>query len=351
MEGGSYMRIYHFALLFLAFFLAVVLSTDLKIGKLKSVENEKKELTQSLDTATSDAINYLARTGSYGTNTVNRAEVLKTFYTSLYTSMGIISDNRAKEEVELYIPVILLCDMDGYYAYYYDEYKTDDGSTYSKRKWSEKMPYYYEDNYFVYRFTLSDVVTLYDVHHLLGSPKDVLEMDYHELQTEDSYKSFRNSHGDCIMLNKEKYQLAKTNAITNQLEKVMQYYTNKYNSIAKNNGITYNFSFPSKEQGEWAQYINRINLIVVFQGYPYGVDHNYQFNKVASAGADVIKKEVYYVEKKGWFYLAHRAGCPKLEESTTVLEETFESLKDCAAIGAYCCDECMKHGSRVPEIK
>ena len=318
---------------------------------MKAIENEKKELTESLDTATSDTINYLARSGVYGTNTVNRTEVINSFLTSLYTSMGIISDRHAQEQLEMYIPVILLCDTDGYYVYYYDEFKSNDGKTYSIRKWSEKMPYFFADNYFVYRFTLSDVVNVYDIHHLLGAPQDVLELDYHELQIEDEYKSFRGKYSDCIMLNDEKYKIAKKNAITNQLEKVMQYYTSQYNRIAKNNGITYTFSFPSKGQGEWAQYMNDVNLIVVFQGYPYGSDSNYTYNKIASAGANVTKKEVYYIEKKGWYYLTHKAGCIKLNESITVLDETFESLKDCAAKGAYCCEECIKHGPRVPEIK
>ena len=41
-----------------------------------------------------------------------------------------------------------------------------------------------------------------------------------------------------------------------------------------------------------------VNLHVVFQGYPYGSDGNYTYNKIASAGAGIIRKPSYYVEEK-----------------------------------------------------
>ena len=85
------MKIYHFALLFLIFFLGAVIKTDVSIGKLKAIENEKEEIRTSLSSATSDAVNYLSKTGSYGGGAINKQEVLNTFFTSLYTSLGIIS--------------------------------------------------------------------------------------------------------------------------------------------------------------------------------------------------------------------------------------------------------------------
>lgn len=345
------MKIYHFVLLFFLFFIVAVLKLDIDTGKLKSIENEKTELNISLDTATTDTIHYLAKTGAYGTNSINKREVVNTFLISLYTSLGIISDTAAQEEMEMYIPVILLCDTDGYYVYYYDEYNAADGYTYTKRKWSEKMPYYYKDSDFIYRFTLTDMVYLYDVNHLLSSDSETLELDYHEIQKESDYETFRNKHSDCILLHDEAYEIAKKGAITRQLEDVIAYYTSRHNKIAQKNGITYTFSFPSGDKGKWANYMDDVNLLVVFQGYPYGADRNYSYNKIACAGANVMKKGLYFVEKKGWYYLAHKEGCPKLQESTTVLEETFESLEECAKIGAYCCDECIEYGARAPNLK
>lgn len=343
------MKVHHFALLFLLFFIAAVIKTDIIIGNLKAMANEKYELTKYLDSATSDAINCLAESGNHGTNSINKEKVVSTFLTSLYSSLGIISNKSAQEGIEMYIPVMLLCDEDGYYVYYYDEYKGSDGYTYAKRIWSEKQPYYYKDNYFVYRFTLTDTVYLYDVNNLLPGDQDVLEIDYHEIQKADEYQEFRSKYGDCILLKDEAFKLAKKSAIIKQLEDVMAYYTTKHNEIARRNGITYNFSFPSNKQGEWARYIDDVNLMVVFQGYPYGLGRDYTYNKVASAGADVIKKPVYYLEKKSWYYLAHKEGCPKLAESTMVTDEPLDSIEACVKMGAYC-DDCIEYGARLPNL-
>lgn len=120
--------------------------------------------------------------------------------------------------------------------------------------------------------------------------------------------------------------------------------------IASHNGITYTFSFPAGNSEEWASYMDDLNLMVVFQGYPYGPNHDYTYNKVVSVGANIARAPVYYIEQKSWYYLAHIKGCVKIAESSTLLEETFDSIEDCAKIGAYCC-ECIEHGARVPVIR
>lgn len=343
------MKVFHYALLFLIFFLAVIIKTDISIGKLKAIENERTELTRKLTAATSDAVGYLATSGVYGANSIKRDELIDRFFTSLYASMGIISDANAQAELEMYIPVILLCDYDGYYLYYYDTFTAEDGSTYSKRTWSEKMPYYYKDDYFIYRFTLSDMIYLYDINNLLVLPEEVIEADCHEFQKDDRYELFKLQHAEHFLFDDEKFKLTKKEAIINQLEKVLSHYTSRHNAIARQNGISYSFSFPSGFEDEWAGYMDDLNMLVVFQGYPYGVDRDYTFNKIASAGGNIIKKPLYFVEKKGWYYLAHIKGCPELEDSTTLLEETFDSIEACARIGAYS-DDCIEYGARLPVL-
>ena len=343
------LKIYHFALIFLIFFIGAVIKTDISLGKLKSIENESKEITVSLSSATSDAVNYLSKTGSYGGGSIKKDEMLTTFFSSLYSSMGIISDKSAQAEIEIYIPVILLCDTDGYYVYYYDEYKAVDNNTYIERVWSEKLPYSYEDEHFIYRFTLTDMVYVYDKNNLIGTEK-VIEKDYKEFQTNPIYADFRAMYSNCILLHDADYELVKRGAIINKLEEVMGYYTSKHNYIANKQGITYSFSFPVGKQDEWAEYIDDVNIVVVFQGYPYGPDRDYTYNKIASSGANIIKNPTYYVEEKSWYYLAHREGCVKINNNDMILEETFDTIEDCVKYGAYCC-ECIEHGARVPDLE
>lgn len=344
------MKIYHFALLFLIFFLGAVIKTDISIGKLKAITNEKNDIEASLSSATSDALNYLSKTGSYGAGSINKEEVLNTFFSSLYSSLGIISDASAQAEIEIYIPVILLCDVDGYYVYYYDEYKAADGNSYVERRWTEKMPYSYEDDYFIYRFTLTDKVYLHDKNNIFNQGKSVIDSEYKEFQNNPVYADFRARYGDSILLKDEEYELVRKGSIMNKLEEVMAYYTSKHNIIASRQGITYAFSFPEGRQDEWAQYIDDVNILVVFQGYPYGPDRNYTYNKVASSGANIIKKPKYYVEEKSWYYLIHLQSCEKIRNNVMILEETFDTIEECAYLGAYCC-ECIEHGARVPELK
>lgn len=344
------MKLYHIALIFIVFFIAVVIKMDLNIGKMEEIEQEKNELTESLYTSVSDAIRCVSDLGKYGGGSIDKKKMTDTFFASLYSSLGILSDQNVQAEVELYIPVILLCDSDGYYVYYYDDYKDSHGNTYANRIWTEKIPYSYKDDNFIYNFTLTDTLEIYDINKILLGSENVFDLEYHEFQTGDIYQTFRQNHKNSFLLKDEDFELTKKTAIITQLENVLSYYTFRHNSIARQNGITYSFAFPSGQGGEWANYIEDVNMLVVFQGYPYGDSRNYTFNKVASAGANVIKKAVYYIEKKSWYYLAHKEGCEKLIGNTNILKEPLDSLEECAKLGAYC-DDCIEHGARVPELK
>lgn len=344
------MKIYHFALLFIIFFLAAVIKTDVSIGELKSIENEKEKITESLSLALSDAVNYLSRTGSYGADSINKEEVLSKFFTSLYSSLGITSNPMARAEIEIYIPVVLLCDVDGYYVYYFDEYKASDGNTYVERKWSEKMPYCYEDEYFIYRFTLTDMVYIYDKNDLINTDEAVIVSTYKEFRESPLFSDFKDKNSDCILFNDEDYELIRKNSIISRLEDVMAYYISRHNLIAQRQGISYSFSFPMDKRDEWADYIKDVNILVVFQGYPYGPGRDYTFNKIASVGANLIKKHRYYVEEKSWYNLAHREGCERIRNNEMILNETFDTIEECAKLGAYCC-ECIEYGARAPELE
>lgn len=344
------MKGHYFALVFVVFFISSVIKTDLNIGEMEAIENEKMELVESLSSATSDAISYLSASGRYGESSIRKEEVINTFFASFYSSLGMITDRNKQLELELYIPVILLCDSDGFYVYYYDTYKDEHGQTFFKRIWSEKMPYHYQDEDFIYGLTLTDRIDIYDINNYLNLPIKVISADYHELQNDAIYQNFRNSHPDNILLDDEKFEMVREIAIKNQLEEVLSYYTSNHNWVARQNGITYQFSFPAGKDDVWAQYFDDVNLMVVFQGYPYGSNRDYTLNKVASSGANIIRKPLYYVEEKSWYFLAHTAGCPELEGNPMVLEETFDDLTECARIGAFC-DECIENGSRVPELK
>jgi hypothetical protein len=78
------LKLYHIALIFLLFFLAAVLKTDVLIGNLKGVMNEKSQLQSSLDSATSDAVNFLASSAILEP-IQSKEGVVSTFFSSLYS--------------------------------------------------------------------------------------------------------------------------------------------------------------------------------------------------------------------------------------------------------------------------
>lgn len=342
------MKIYHFAIIFIVFFMASVIKTDVSVGKLKAIENEKRRIASALSSAVSDAANCMSGTGGYGQNAVKRDEVVTVFFSSLYSSLGIVSDYAAQADMEWYIPVILICDTDGYYVYHYDEYRASDGGTYIERAWSEKLPYAYEDEHFIYRFTLTDMVYVYDKNNLLGTAP-LIEANYKEFQVNPEYAAFRVNHKDCIMLDDEKYGLVRKDAIISELEEAMGYYTSRHNIIAAGHGITYSFSFPDNNQEEWAKYLGDLAIVVVFQGYPYGPGAYFTYNRIASAGAGTGRRTKYFLEQKSWYYLAHMQDCDRLHGNEMILDETFDSIEECARYGAYCC-ECIRHGARAPKL-
>jgi hypothetical protein len=121
----------------------------------------------------------------------------------------------------------------------------------------------------------------------------------------------------------------------------MAYYTSHHNHIAKQYGITYNFSLPVIREDEWAPYLDDVSMFVVFQGYPYGDKLGEVYNRIASSGAKISKNRLFYLEQIGWYYVYHRDNCPELENGGMILfDEPQYELETCVKKGAYACPVC-----------
>jgi hypothetical protein len=254
--------------------------------------------------------------------------------------------------LNLYVPVITITEEDGFCVFYSDQYTGSDGYTYVTKRWSEKLPYYYEDNDFIYSFTLGDIVTLYDKNNILGGNSDqtVYTLDYHDIQTDSSFTSFRTLRSDSMLLYDTVFEEIRKSTIISCLEESMTYYTSQHNLIAGNYGITYNFSLPVMSDDEWASGIDDVSMFVVFQGYPYGNLIGESYNKVASAGAKVSKSNMYYIEQKGWYLIYHKETCSELLKDGVILQDEpyYDSL-DCVKQGCYACPVCCPREINAPD--
>lgn len=323
-----------------------------------AVLSNKKEIDKVIELAIDDGVNSLVELDSNNNLTINKDAAIQGFFMSLYSSFGIFSDKQAQEKLNLYIPVIAITSEDGYHILYSDEYVGSDGKTYTTKRWSEKFPYYYEDEDFIYSFTLGDVVTLFDKNSLLNTnyltdEQRVYKLNYHDLISYPEYMSFRSGHLDSFLLNEDKYNEYKRVVIANCLESSMSYYSSHHNDIASRHGITYNFAMPTMSKDSWAFYLNVPSMFILFQGYPYGEGSTYIYNRVASAGSRIVKNEYYLIEQKGWYKLYHLKDCEELNKPGVIIPEDmdfpFYDEKSCVEVGAYACPTCIKNGVYPPD--
>lgn len=329
-----------------------MVTTDVTTNNLKAIIDNRDQIDHNLDTALDDGVTKLAEVDDNNNIIINKDAVVNSFFMSLYSTFAVISDKENQEKLNLYVPVITVMQEDGYYIFYSDEFKGSDGCSYVANRWSEKFPFYYEDSDFIYRFTLGDVIHIYDKNNLLSGGSDIVSysMDYHDFQTDSAFAAFRTARPSSFLLNDELYNLIRKGTIMNCLENSMAYYTSRHNRIASLNGITYNFSLPSVNEEEWEAYLNDIGMFVVFQGYPFGNGIGETYNKVAAAGAKVTKNEVYYIEQKGWYFIYHRSSCSGLLKSGIILrDEPFYDPQECVKLGSYQCPVCFQNGIYAPD--
>lgn len=332
--------------------LGLFVVSDVKANSFVAVAEEKENLDHGFNNAIDDAAIHLVETEGMKDLTVNKDRAVKDFFSSMFSSLGILDVPDKQETIKNYVPVITVTCEDGYYLYYGDEYKKSDGYTYLSKRWSEKFPFYFEDEDFIYRFTLTDNLTIYDKNGLLDTTKEqiIFYLDYHDLKTNEAYANFQNNRPNSFLLKEESFYLTRKGCIIKSIEDSMTYYCNQYNEIASQYGITYNFAMPATDDSEWTRSIDDPCMIVLFQGYPYGSGVDNTYNRFVIAGARIKKSEVYYLEQKGWYFVYHKDGCMELEKEDGILflDEPYYTIEDCVKKGAYACPYCVENGVHAP---
>ncbi len=345
------MKLYHFILIYMLLAIVTVIVLDIKTNDLRAVIDNKEKINKNLNTALDDGISRLTKSeDKYGIS-INKEAAIQSFFLSLETSFGVLTDPNATEKLTMYIPVVAITVEDGFYIFYSDTFEDSDEVTSVIKRWSEKIPYYFEDNDFIYGFTLSDVISLYDKNEILSNndSQKYYKVDYHDLSTKAEYSSFRSKRPNSFLLS-TKYEEMKKGILVKAIEKSLAYYTSKHNRIASQYGITYNFSLPSVNKKDWDKYLETNSMFVVFQGYPYGIEAGEIYNRILSAGAKISKKNVYYLEQKGWYLLYHKDTCEKLGiTGSLAMEEPYYEVKDCVKAGAYACPICSPEGALAPD--
>ena len=330
----------------------VIIPANIATENLISLADEKITMDFYINQAIDNGALQLIQYGSYGEEVVNKEKAVESFFNSLYASLGILSDPLACERLLAYVPLILVTTDNGYYLMYQDVYIDRDNKSYICKRWTEKIPYEYEDENFIYQLTTTNNVTIYDKHNLIdpkGEDK-LYEIKIKSFQSNPDLASISSMlESDCLLLLDENdYVEARQQAIISQIESDLSWYVSRHNDIAKRLAISYGFAMPVINASDWQKALEGTGIMVFIQGMPLQRANGEFYNNFAFAGAGLRKKPVYYIEQKDWFYVYHKENCREIEDNLYIRREKYDTVEECARLGAYSCEICCPAGVHVP---
>lgn len=317
------MKLTNLCILFVVLELCIILVINSRLDNLSAISDKGIAYNQALDNAVDDGTMNLVELDSKRNVVLNKERAVEQFFMSLYANFGVMKDPIMQTKLSEHIPIILVTDYDGFYIYYMDTYITADSVEIISR-WSEKYPYTYDDNYYIYKFTFGDKVTLYEKSTgeiITGNDKELGEI-----------------YTDSVMAEEDTFDTIRRTAIINVLEKQMNYYINRYNTIGLQFGVTYQFWLPKIDKTDWYRTIDDISLFVIFQNYPYHTASLDTYNRYSFGGARISKAKQYYVKEVDGISYYHKQNCLYIDKNGQGI--AYYLKEDCAMIGAFPCPLC-----------
>lgn len=315
------MKITKYAIIFSVIFLCMFLPVKIQSDIVQALTLKKVMYNQILDGAVQDAVENLVEKDTEDTLALNREEAVHKFYHSLYSGFGILDSPDKQEELNLYLPLLLVTSEDGFYIYY-NQLIEEGGDTRVYQCWSEKYTYSYEDGNCIYRFTLGDKLIL-------------LDQESGEL-LEGNYKDLALLYPDNLILkDRAVFEEVRRRSIIDTITEYMQEYINSHNRIAEHYGIDYAFALPVIENEEWYRTIDDVSFLAIFQGYPYEIA-NERYNRYEIGAARLRKTQPYYTTIQQGTAYYHKAGCAQVTDRS----RPIYTRKECAMQGAFPCLDC-----------
>lgn len=350
------MKISNYAFVFVIAICGLLVALGNRTSTVETMIDRATQYNAIMDSALDSAVSNIIESDN-GTLIVNKEKCVSDFMNSLYAGFGIIDNPSRCDEFSMYVPVIVVADVDGFYVRYY-EYQASDYSIVTK--WSVKYPYEYEDSRCVINFRLDDNVqvlvngydTVYEGNYktlltkyasLNTGPGTPGEAQYRDLVNACQYSLTVGDSLDASPLRSEvSFELARQRAVIDCVTAKMGYYLNKHNSVARSFGIQYAFGIPVNADSEMARTIDGITFMAVFQGYPIGSGTSDVYNKFCISGARIKKASVFSVREDTTnpsILYYHTDRC-SLGNKINGKEQTFSTQKEAAATGAFPCPYC-----------
>ena len=336
------MRKSHFILLFAILFLFVWSSLFVKQKSYEMAMDTKIRLDDALLTSVNSAAITLSE--AY---TAKGESALKQASDAFFQSLYICLETEGKEqELNLYIPAIVMVDTEGFYICFLEQVSVEDGPV-LQHVWSECQPYYYEDTAFLYRFGLDD--TIYTVEKATGM---VLHTSYEEVMTDTMLQTYYSA--GTLFDTAEAYRERKLYAIRTSIETSLSEILVSHNEIAGQYGLNVWFSTPEFFQS-FTPAMDNPSMVAVFQGWPLSTDGTLLYQNCANAAAYIKKEQRYLLELpshtgNSTCSIFHKESCSYA--GAYGLLQSFEVTKEEAAseYGAYACPHCFSYWEAVPML-
>lgn len=323
------MRRGHFVIIFAIVFLASVLSVAVKQYRNRIVTEERVRLEDAFLNASDTAAEELALGMSADfESTLNNTSDL--FFEALVADLGYFDDEDGANELNMYVPVLAVIAEEGFYLNILERV-TEGGETLIKRRWTECLPYAYEDADFVYRFTTGDKFTVYK-----KATQEQRTVDYYAVAAIPGLAAWYAPSP--LFVSEENFITYRQASIASSIEKQIDIVLSRQAYLAGDFGMNIMYACPS--------FVDIIPedaagmFVAIYQGLPSKAKSSYTFSGVKSASF-IKEKMLYYVAKPaaGQYYrLAHKYGCVHLID---VEKEHVDRATAIRVYGAYGCPNCI----------
>lgn len=314
------MKLDKITLVFILIFLSINLFIRLDTNEISDISLEKVEYSKALESAVDDGVFNLVEVDKNKSFILTKENAVEQFFISLAANFGVIGNKQQEEMLKLYVPLVLVTDIDGFYIYYSSKISMPT-ETILIRNWSEKYTFPFEEGNYIYYFTLGKGVKIVD-----KSTSTVYEGNYDEMDL------LPNS----LLGNPERYEQTRRNTIINTIQGKMLYYINNHNHIAQEYGLQYHFWLPEVDTDDFYRTIDDVSMMVIFQGYPYRKSYE-TFNRYSFSAARIKKTRKYYITEINNRKYYHREECEDINQE----EDVYYTPEESALQGAFPCMKCF----------
>lgn len=366
------MKLEHYLIIFVIVLAAVFVGVEVKINSLETMDKRTSEFNETIDNAVDESLRSMLEVTDSFNHNINLESCSDTFFKAVYAGFGAMDSATGKEQLKMYVPVLLVTDEDGFYLMYHSNSQTGD---YTETAWTPKMAYYYAGtlsgtsggtpvsfNYQI-SYTMNTFIKLsFKIVHTGGLPdsKSYYFEDHRESIIEEYEKAGESAENIEALknfmtaatatgqfLSDSNFEKFRQSVMTYQITKKMNYWVNEHNKIARNYGISYNFSLPESSMDSVSRAIEDVSLLAIFQGFPYGKGTDDVYSRFSLSGSRMYKATRYVIVQEGSQLYYHRYNCKKLPKTALdgidLPEDSYETAstrRECAQKGAYPCPDC-----------